>query len=304
MLAIVTGAEAAWIADVLIELVPLLANSITSLVRLSDAQDTQGIDLLQQQEQELQRGQFCKQILYNNQPINDIQLSEVMNDQIIQIDRCCQSVWQYFPSGIATIFTWAFTGQAMRHEFVIIDTQNHICCIELVKDRGDQQQEIQKLIFSIYGLETQDQRKLKRKQILQNRSFDRVLSSIKIKDQLYLSQINYFSNLLLICWRKIYQNSSNTTSFLNLFYKMSKQYARSIYYFSQEEPDYDIVLQSIFGIFTDKPLYLPRLDMIAVEKILWHGSTISNEMRNSINNFTRLVSSIRNRTDFSQTCID
>lgn len=36
MIALVTGAEAAWIGDVLIELVPLLANSITSLVRLSD----------------------------------------------------------------------------------------------------------------------------------------------------------------------------------------------------------------------------------------------------------------------------
>ncbi|CAK91759.1 unnamed protein product (macronuclear) [Paramecium tetraurelia] len=304
MIALVTGAEAAWIGDVLIELVPLLANSITSLVRLSDTQQTQGINILLEQELELERGQFCKQILYNNEPINDIQLSEVMNETIIQIDRCCQSVWQYFPSGIATIFTWALTGQAMRHEFVIIDTTNHICCLELVKVQNEQQEQIQKLVFNIYGLETQEQRKIKRNQILAKRSYDRVLSSTKLNYQLYLSQINYFSNLLLISWRKIYQNKSRTANFFNLFQKMSKQYARSIYYFSLEQPDYDIVLQSIFGIFTDKPLFLPRLDMIAFEKMLWHGSKISDQMRSSINNFIRLVSSIRNGIDFSQTLVN
>ncbi|CAD8125314.1 unnamed protein product [Paramecium sonneborni] len=304
MIALITGAEAAWIGDVLIELVPLLANSITSLVRLQDTQQTQGINLLLEQELELQRGSFRKEILYNNQPINDIQLSEVMHETIIQIDRCCQSVWQYIPSGIATIFTWALTGQAMRHEFIIIDTINHICCLELVKDQGEQQEKIQKLIFNIYGLQTQEQRIIIRNQILQNRSYNRVLCSIRVQQQLYLNQINYFSNLLLISWRKIYQNSSITVNFFNLFQKMSKQYARSIFYFSQEQPDYDIVLQSIFGVFTDKPLYLPRIDMLAVEKLVWHGSKFSDQMRNSINSFIRMVQSIRNGMDFSQTFIN
>ncbi|CAD8125693.1 unnamed protein product [Paramecium sonneborni] len=304
MIALITGAEAAWIGDVLLELVPLLANSIASLVRLSNTKQTQGVNILLEQELELQSGSFRKTILYNNQPINDIQLSEVMNETIIQIDRCCQSVWKYIPSGIATIITWTLTGQAMRHEFIIIDTIHHSCCLELVKCQGEQSEETQKLIFNIYGVQTQEQRQIIRNQILKDRSYNRVLCSIKVQHQLYLSQINYFSNLLLISWRKIYQNSSKTVNFFNLFQKMSKQYARSLYYFSQEQPDYDIVLQSIFGIFTDKPLYLPRIDMLAVEKLVWHGSKFSDQMRNSIDSFIRIVQSIRNGIDFSQTIIN
>ncbi|CAD8190953.1 unnamed protein product [Paramecium octaurelia] len=125
------------VGNALIALISTIFDSKISLIRLGEAQKTQRVDLQLEQELELERGQFCKQILYNNGPINGIQLSEVMNEKITQIDRCCQSVWQYIPSGIATALTWIITGQALRHEFVIIDTTNHTCCIELVKVKND-----------------------------------------------------------------------------------------------------------------------------------------------------------------------
>ncbi|CAK91758.1 unnamed protein product (macronuclear) [Paramecium tetraurelia] len=288
------------IANSLIALASACLNSVTSLVRLEEAQKANGINL--ELEKELERGQFCKQILYNDKPINAIQLSEVMKEKIIQIDRCCQSIWQYFPSGIATIFTWALTGQAMRHEFVIIDTTNHICSLELVKDKNEQQEQIQKLVFKIYGLVTEEQRKkIRYDQILKNRHYDRVLSSIKLNHQMYLSQINQFQNLILICWEKMYENKTMLSEWYEFFQKMSKQYARSILYFSQEQPNYHIVLQSIIGIFTDKPFYFRRIDMEIIEKLIWAvGQGQNEEMKSSIKKFIGILKFIREGRDFSQ----
>lgn len=46
MFAFVLGAETAMIGELLIELVPLIANTITSLIRISDTTQTQGINIL------------------------------------------------------------------------------------------------------------------------------------------------------------------------------------------------------------------------------------------------------------------
>jgi hypothetical protein len=46
------------------------------------------------------------------------------------VERWCESLWK-FPSGVATALTWVFSGQAIRHEFVIVHTKKFIGTIEL-----------------------------------------------------------------------------------------------------------------------------------------------------------------------------
>lgn len=45
---------------------------------------------------------------------------DLISDEIISVDRKCESLTGMFPSGIFSIVTWIFAASFVRHEFVII----------------------------------------------------------------------------------------------------------------------------------------------------------------------------------------
>ncbi|CAD8190952.1 unnamed protein product [Paramecium octaurelia] len=103
----------------------------------------------------------------------------------------------------------------------------------------------------------------------------------------------------------MYEKKPMLSEWYEVFQKMSKQNARSIFYFSQEQPNYHVVLQSVVGIFTDKPFFITRIDMEICEKLIWCiGQDVSEDMRSSIKRFIDILQSIRERRDFSQSLIN
>jgi hypothetical protein len=55
----------------------------------------------------------------------------VMKEKVIHIERHCESLFKCFPSGMLTPFSWILGGVAVRHEYVIVQTTNHVVTIEL-----------------------------------------------------------------------------------------------------------------------------------------------------------------------------
>jgi hypothetical protein len=54
-----------------------------------------------------------------------------MDEKIKKAERWCQSLWQWIPSGLATIVTWTLFATAVRHEYIIITTEKHVILMEI-----------------------------------------------------------------------------------------------------------------------------------------------------------------------------
>ena len=55
----------------------------------------------------------------------------LLKEKIVKVERNCQSLFKCFPSGILTPLSWIIGGVAVRHEYVLIQTINHLATIEL-----------------------------------------------------------------------------------------------------------------------------------------------------------------------------
>jgi hypothetical protein len=57
----------------------------------------------------------------------------------------------------------------------------------------------------------------------------------------------------------------------DIFQKNCKSLARTLLYFSEKDINPAKVLESMMGSFTDKPYYIPRIDLILLEEVVWLG---------------------------------
>jgi hypothetical protein len=62
-----------------------------------------------------------------------------MEEKIISAKRNCQSLFGSIPSGLVTLFTIPITGHAVRHEFILLETENHLILIEISAETKSKQ---------------------------------------------------------------------------------------------------------------------------------------------------------------------
>ncbi|EAR89484.1 transmembrane protein, putative (macronuclear) [Tetrahymena thermophila SB210] len=223
-----------------------------------------------------------------NNPIRELNRL-LQGQQVTKIKRMAQSLWRYFPSGIASIFTQALFNQCVRHEYILVHTQDFIISAEISKTKDcknngcfhqnlnldqaaykdscdvcNQQNQIKSdgACFQVMIWKVRNKDQIAHiKQEYKKRSFSRILKKFSLKHQNI--DDNFQINKLLLLWTiiiKVYQISSQDTSmtgkFYNIFTKNCKTFARANLYFLQKKLDVQKVFESIFGLFCDKPGYI------------------------------------------------
>ncbi|CAD8198099.1 unnamed protein product [Paramecium pentaurelia] len=181
-------------------------------------------------------------IFYERQQIDqkNLKYQMILKEKIIKVERNCQSLFKCFPSGILTPLSWIIGGVAVRHEYILLETINHLVTLELKQNKGDYYVDMQ-----IYDYDKKFAQYLNKEREW-NRQLD-VLTSEEIGD-LDLLQIHKFIGIVLVCWKSI--NMFKKGKYEVLF-KNCKNLSRAICYFCTKDPNIDSIMQSILGLYTD-----------------------------------------------------
>ncbi|CAD8108752.1 unnamed protein product [Paramecium primaurelia] len=181
-------------------------------------------------------------IFYERQQIdqNNLKYQMILKEKIIKVERNCQSLFKCFPSGILTPLSWIIGGVAVRHEYILLQTINHLVTLELKQNKGDYYVDMQ-----IYDYDKKFAQYLNKEREW-NRQLD-ILTSEEIGD-LDFSQIHKFIGIVLVCWKSI--NMFKKGKYEVLF-KNCKNLSRAICYFCSKDPNIDSIMQSILGLYTD-----------------------------------------------------
>ncbi|KAL4462131.1 hypothetical protein ABPG72_011597 [Tetrahymena utriculariae] len=196
--------------------------------------------------------QYFRQIIENDE-INQNPLELYLNGT----RRCAMSLWKYFPSGVASFFSMLFINQCVRHEYLIIYTQNYVISAEISRSKDCQTCQFQNQTLEP-NLQPQKCRCKKKK--YNKRAFSRVLKCFSVEKKNIAEQFS-FSKLLSL-WTiifSIYQARVKNNSFNKIYHLLvrnCKTFARSSFYFLDKDFQKYKIFESIFGLYSDKPGYL------------------------------------------------
>ncbi|KAL4428618.1 hypothetical protein ABPG74_009120 [Tetrahymena malaccensis] len=202
--------------------------------------------------------------------------------------RCASSLWDNFPSGIVSVFSMVLTNQCVRHEYVLIYTQDYFisaeisaskdcqnsCCLSknLKLQPNQSLKECQKCKQKLSNAKSSacfqvmiwNARSGQQKQKIYDQYDQRFCSRVLDKLLLEENQIspNFIFPKLLKLWSLVFivyhvsANQESQQKFYNLFLRNCKSFARSSFYFLQKKYDLDVIFESIFAIYYDTPGYL------------------------------------------------
>ncbi|KAL4468903.1 hypothetical protein ABPG72_009173 [Tetrahymena utriculariae] len=232
--------------------------------------------------------QYPLQLYINNQRQLNNQYNRInqllSNQQILKIQRCASSLWDYFPSGIISFVSMIFTNQCVRHEYILIYTQNYVVSAEISSSKdcrnpnclfknkklhpnskpsrckqcrqtlgnATQQACIQVMI---YNATSHQQQQIIYEQY-QTRYCSRVIGNFSFEDNT-ISQNFSFARLLML-WTLIliiYKVNANQENFYHLIRRNCKTFARSSFYFLQRNFNINTIFESIFALYIDTPGY-------------------------------------------------
>ncbi|KAL4480172.1 hypothetical protein ABPG74_020688 [Tetrahymena malaccensis] len=249
-------------------------------------------------------------------------LNELLRkQQILKIQRCAQSLWDNFPSGVVSFFSMLIFNQCVRHEYLIIYTQNFVVSAEISSSKdcevcSFQNQSLQPnsqpqkcnckkdkgYCFQVMIWETQDQKQ--QNEIYKNynkRAFSRVLKEFSVEKN-NIAETFSFAKLLCL-WTltiSIYQIQLNMQStqqsikkFYNLQLRNCKTFARSSFYFLDKDFQKYKIFESIFGLYSDKPGYLFDPLQSGLIKVTEQALELSNNYENSKTQLEKLIEELR-----------
>lgn len=240
-------------------------------------------------------GQFRLILQKDGLPITNLDF--LLFEEVTCVKRKCCSLTSFFPSGIFTVFTFLLLGKAIRHEYAVLYTTNYTICIEVGNDKGTTK--VQPVIWiKLYSCDNNNHDILEK--IFEKETkkyYSRSLCTLK-NDELY--KLKFPQILLLI---QMFICLARQNDGYSVWDSNCKNLARSILYFSKSKYDVDYVLYSLLGLFTDKPLCIPHVDIILIEKTLINVYKVSSkDKKRCINMLNEAINKIRD-TDVTQSQI-
>lgn len=245
------------------------------------------IENLDYQEREYGRGPFKKVFFINNDEITfEEALWQLNHEYITCIKRCCCSMTEWFPSGIFTVGSFLLFGTAVRHEYILVHTQNYVILIEVSKNEANDV--IMKI--SIIKARNMLDKKFAENQLTNDKWHNRVLESFENQNlaELKFSQLNLYLNYLIGLIRVM------KSSDYNILTKNCKMIARSLLYFCEKEMQINVVIQSNLGIFTDKLGFIQHIDMVIIDKLAYYlARKMSQKVNEIVANMREIITGLR-----------
>jgi hypothetical protein len=205
-------------------------------------------------------GKFRFVFIFHGKSTKDV--SFLFGEEVLKIKRKCSSLTSWFPSGILTIFSYILLAKAVRHEYSIIETTNYTILIEVGTEQLKSKTEpVIWVKIKSKKLKSPDEAE-KEFEEETNKYWCRSLCTIQDKE---LYKMN-FSKIIGII--QIFIIIARQNGGYDILDANCKCLARSILYFYKSDFDCDYVLYSLIGCFTDKPLLIPHVDMILIEKTI------------------------------------
>ncbi|KAL4462132.1 hypothetical protein ABPG72_011598 [Tetrahymena utriculariae] len=212
-----------------------------------------------------------------------IMLNTLMrNQEILKIQRCAMSLWQYFPSGVVSFFSMLLTNKCARDEYLIIYTQNYVVSAEISRSKdceacqfkneslepNFQPQEcnckkekdfcFQIMIWDAKSFD--EQSKIFKK--YNKRNFSRVLKRFSVEKNNIAEKFSFSKLLclwtLIMCIYQAQDKNSSIQKINQSIVRNSNTFARSSFYFLDTASNFkkSKIFESIFGLYCDKPGYL------------------------------------------------
>ncbi|CAK68342.1 unnamed protein product (macronuclear) [Paramecium tetraurelia] len=217
-------------------------------------------------------------ISYERQQIdqNNLKYQMLLKEKIVKVQRNCQSLFKCIPSGILTPLSWIIGGVAVRHEYILLETINHLATIELKQNKGDYYVDMQ--IF--------DYDKNFAKFLTKEREWNRELDSLTKEEigDLDFFQVHKFLGIVLVCWKGL--NMFKKGKYEVLF-KNCKNLSRAICCFCAKDPNIDSIMQSILGLYTDW-----LCDYVKRTEIQWILDYFYNQTISSVTKIRTVMSEI------------
>lgn len=219
----------------------------------------------------LDEGSFRRIAELDGEKIDSLAAFEMLKDEnIITVHRCASSLFSFIPSGIFTPISWFLLGQAIRHEYVIVHTDNYAMLIEIGGISPNKCKNDCGTFFKILKVtdKTRKNDKLEEK-LTSEKWYTRKMATITGSD---LAKIK-FSQLLeaINLWITIAKDGDDKK--YSLAQRNCKSLARTIRYFVVAEPNFYDVIYSAFGLFSDKPGHVfIHLNAVALDKLVFNGA--------------------------------
>ena len=222
---------------------------------------------LEDEEKHFEEGKFRKVMKKSGRALSLHKLGKILKERVISVKRCAASLFGIVPSGLLTPLTMIFAGRACRHEYLIIHTDNHVIHAEITfKSTGAEPTlsiEFEKVVTS----KPECSRISIENKFFNLHNYSRVLSTVRgdqLLEHLHFCHLNFYFNYLITVMRNFGQKD------YSILTANCKTFSRSVLHFSKQSADLTEIVKSNIGNFNDRPLYIPPLDSILIEKSFYH----------------------------------
>ena len=143
-------------------------------------------------EKEIGTGIFRKECYLNGDRVPWDEITDILEENVLELERCCCSLTGWFPSGVFTLVTWPLTNHTVRHEYCILKTENHYILIELTGVDSSKKN----AVISIKIVDSD-----KRADLLTSKYYHRCLKRIRGPVELNVGKVMEFVNLWIFVAR-------------------------------------------------------------------------------------------------------
>jgi len=251
-------------------------------------------------EAEFLEGPYSKVFIKNRVSMNSHQIMELLSERILSVSRCACSSMKWFPSGLFTPVTLIVAGSAVRDEYLIIHTSHHVLHLIIEVDARDSLPHIfihaKELPANPAPMrEGKTPRQKIEDEFHDKHYYSRVMkkfSGEELLENFKMEHLNKYLNYMIILMREICKSGEGDKATYKTY---ANEFSRSVLYYSELDGNINTIIQSNLGAYSDKPMYIPPIDSILIEKaVYWSAYGISQSVKDAILSLEDAVKKLRN----------